>query len=153
MNTISEPLSDQVFHLFLALQHHTRRYARKLLDESGLTPRDFSVLRYLFETSAATVGQIQAFIHKSASTTSTLIAQLEEKGYLTRTRSPEDNRVVIVKLTALGQAFAQNTPLGGMPLLRRKLSRLSEERLTEIESVLQEMMMLMEMDEDDAQVE
>ncbi len=60
---------------------------------------------------------------------------------------------MIVKLTALGQAFAQNTPLGGMPLLRRKLSRLSEERLTEIESVLQEMMLLMEMDEDDAQVE
>ena len=102
MNDTGEPLSDQVFHRFLALQHFLRRHTRQLIDERGLTPRDLSVLRYLLESESATVGQVQAFMHKSPSTTSSLISQLEEKGYVTRTRSQQDNRVVIVELTPAG---------------------------------------------------
>jgi len=147
MNELQESYSDQVFHLFLSLQHHSRRYARKLLDESRLSPRDLSVLRYLLETGSATVGQVQAYVHKSPSTTSTLIAQLEEKGYVTRTRSQEDNRIVNVEPTPLGQEFARNTPLGGLPLLRSRLSQLSEGRLAEIEGVLEEIIQLMEVAE------
>lgn len=138
-----ESLSDQVFHRFLSLQHHSRRYARQLLDERGLTPRDFSVLRYLMESGPASVGQVQAYVHKSPSTTSTLVAQLEDKGYLTRTRSREDNRVVIVALTPLGRDLAETTPLGGLPLLRRRLDRLDPQRLAQIDSVLAELMDLM----------
>jgi MarR family transcriptional regulator, organic hydroperoxide resistance regulator len=137
-------LSDQVFHRFLALQHYLRRYARSLIDERGLTPRDLSVLRYLLESEPATVGQVQAYVHKSPSTTSSLIAQLEEKGHVTRTRSQKDNRVVIVELTSTGREIAENMPLGGLPLLRRRLGNLSEERLSEIDGVLAEIMQLME---------
>ena len=139
-----EFFSDQVFHHLLGLIHHTRRYERKMIDERCLTPRDFSVLRYLRETESATVGQVQVYLHKSPSTISALIAQLEKKGYVTRTRSLEDNRVVIVELTPLGQEIAENTPLGGLPLLRRRLSQLEDDRLEEIDSVLTEIMQLME---------
>jgi len=144
MDDGQEPLSDQVFHRFLALQRALRRHARQLLDEQGLTPRDLSVLRYLLESAPATVGQVQAFTHKSPSTTSSLVAQLEDKGYVTRTRSQEDNRVVLVELTSEGQEIAEKTPLGGLPLLRRRLARLPEERLSEIDGVLNEIMDLME---------
>lgn len=89
------------------------------------------------------MGQVQAFIHKSPSTTSSLIAQLEEKGHVTRTRSRRDNRVVIVELTSSGRQIAENTPLGGMPLLRRRLGTLPKQRLTEIDGVLDEIMQLM----------
>ena len=144
MDDAQEPLSDQVFHRFLALQRALRRHARQLLDEQGLTPRDLSVLRYLLESAPATVGQVQAFTHKSPSTTSSLVAQLEEKGYVTRTRSHEDNRVVLVELTSAGQEVAENTPLGGLPLLRRRMASLPQERLREIDGVLTEIMDLME---------
>jgi DNA-binding MarR family transcriptional regulator len=75
---------------------------------------------------------------------SSLIAQLEEKGYVTRTRSHRDNRVVIVELTPVGQEIAENTPLGGLPLLRRRLARLSQERLSEMNDVLDEITHLTE---------
>ena len=122
----------------------TRQHGRKMINERGIKPREFSVLRQLSDSGAAAVGQIQAFLHNSPSTTSTLIAQLEEKGYVARTRSGEDNRVVIVKLTPLGQQVAESTPLGGLPLLRRRLSQLDDARLEEIDSVLTEIMQLME---------
>ncbi|MFC2023436.1 MarR family winged helix-turn-helix transcriptional regulator [Chloroflexota bacterium] len=114
------------------------------MDERGLTPRDLSVLRYLLETESATVGRVRAFMHTSPSTASTLIAQLEAKGYLTRTRSPHDNRVVIVELTPVGLQLAGDTPLGGLPLLRRRLANLPPERLAEIDGVLLEITGLME---------
>jgi DNA-binding MarR family transcriptional regulator len=143
-NKGSEPLSDQVFHRVLTLQQSSRKHARQLIDERNLSPRDFSVLRYLMETSSASVGQIQAFVHKSPSTTSSLIAQLEEKGFLTRTRSELDNRVVMVALTDKGQELAVTTPLRGLPLLRRRLRTRQESRLMEMLSVLDEILQLMD---------
>ncbi len=141
-----EPFSDQVFHRFLALMRQKRQYARQIETEQGIKPRDFSVLRFLLEVGPATIGQIQTFLHHSPSTTSALVAQLEEAGYVTRSRSESDNRVVIVSLTAVGLQIAEQAPFGGLPLLRRRLSRLTEERLGEIDSVLAELMQLMESD-------
>jgi len=139
-----EPLSDQIFHQFLALLRQRRQYARQIESERGIKPRDFSVLRFLWESGPATVSQVQAFLHNSASTASALIAQLEEAGYVSRSRSSEDNRVVIVSLTAVGQEVAEQAPFGGLPLLRRRLAHLPEARLQEIGGVLAELMQLME---------
>lgn len=142
-----EPLSDQVFHQFLALLRHKRQYARQIEHERGIKPRDFSVLRFLLESGRATVSQVGAFLHNSASTTSTLIAQLEEAGYVTRSRSESDNRVVIVTLTPAGEEIAAQAPFGGLPLLRRRLSKLPDERLHQINDVLAQLIQLMEVPE------
>ena len=147
MNDIPEPLSDQVFHQFLSILHYSRRYARQMQDERGIKPREFAVLRFLLETSPATVGQVQAYLHQSASTVSMLIARLEELNMLTRTRSQADQRVVEVELTVKGRELAEATPLGGLPLLRQRLGGLPEERLLEIQHVLTEIMQLMEVTE------
>jgi len=135
--------ADQVFHQFLDLMRFQRQYARQIIDEQGIKPRDLSVLRFFLETGPATVGQAQAYLHKSASTTSALIASLEKEGYVTRSRSQEDNRVVIVELTAAGQDMIDNTPLGGLPLLRRNMRQLPAERLQQINNVLTEIMQMM----------
>ncbi len=148
MTPIDEPLSDQAFHHLLAINHIARQHARRLVDEQGIRPRDHSVLYYLLENHEATVGQLQQFLHNSPSTTSALIAKLEDDGFVTRTRSAEDNRVVIVALTPAGAERAQNTPLAGLPLLRRQLSALPAARQAEINDVLAEIHALMG-DEDD----
>lgn len=148
--TINDPdelLADKAFHKFLSLFRFLRKYARQM-DSRGISPRHFSVLRFLLESGAATVGEVQAYLYRSPSTTSTLVAQLEEAGYVTRTRSREDNRVVIVELTPAGREIAAETPLGGLPLLRRRLKTLPEERLRLIDEALAEIMQLMEVPED-----
>ena len=144
MNDTIEHDSDQVFHRFLSLLRFTRQHSRQMIAEQGIRPREFSVLRFLWEFGPATVGQVQAFLHMSASTTSALVAQLEKVNYVTRTRSLEDNRVVIVELTPSGRDKAGSTPFGGLPLLRRRLGKLPEERLVQISAVLEEIQHLME---------
>jgi DNA-binding MarR family transcriptional regulator len=144
MPDFQAPISDQVFHKFLSLLRFTRCEDRRLIDVSGMKPRDFSVLRFLLDFGPASVGQVQTYIQKSLSTVSTLISDLEDKGFLSRVRSDEDNRVVNVVLTQSGRIVAKKTPMQGLPLLRRKLGRLPEKRLLEIDRVLNEIRTLME---------
>jgi DNA-binding MarR family transcriptional regulator len=143
MDSNDHTLSDKAFRRILALLRLSRQHARQLIDERGIKPRQFSVLRFLLDSGPVSVGQVQNFVQNSPSTTSALISQLEESGYVTRTRSSDDNRVVIVELTDLGRDLAQTTPLVGLPLLRRRLRGLPQERLVEIDDVLQEIMRLM----------
>jgi DNA-binding MarR family transcriptional regulator len=140
----NEPLSDQAFHRLLAITRIARQHARQLSSEQGLQPREQSVLHYLLENDDVTIGRLQQYLHKSPSTTSVLVAKLEDAGFVSRTRSPEDNRVVIVALTAQGRSLAQQTPLAGFPLLRRQLAALPETRQAEMNDVLAEILTLIE---------
>ena len=139
----NDPLSDQVFHQLLALMRQQRQYARKIVDEQGIKPRDMSVLRFLSEQESVTVSQVQRYIHHSPSTTSTMLAKLEKDGYVTRTRSQRDNRVVLVTLTDAGRGLLTRLPLGGLPLLRRELESFPPDRPAEMLGVLQEIQQLM----------
>ena len=120
MNDSGETISSEAFHRLLKLLRYLRRHRHQMKGQ-GISPRDYSVLRFLHESGSATVGEVQAYLHSSASTASTLIAQLDGAGYVTRTRSNVDNRVVIVDLTPAGREIALQTPLAGLPLLRRRL--------------------------------
>lgn len=139
-----EPLSETVFHQLLDLIRFHRQHRRQMIDAKGITLRELSVIGFVGEHGAVKISDIQDFIHHSPSTTSTLVAKLEEVGYVTRQRSKTDRRVVNVTLTPAGESLLEATPLSGMPLLRRNLERLSAERLTEMSSVLEEIRALMQ---------
>jgi DNA-binding MarR family transcriptional regulator len=143
MNDTPDSVSREAFHRLLLLFRYLRQHARQMKGQ-GISPRDFSVLRFLLESGPATIGGVQDFIYRSASTASALVDKLEGRGYVTRTRSETDNRVVIVELTPAGRDVALCTPLQGLPLLRRKLDALPRERLTVINTALGEIMQLME---------
>lgn len=146
MPVSNDELSREAFRRFLVLFRFLRMEGRRI-NSQGIKPRQFAVLRFLHESGPATVGEVQEHIFLSPSATSTLIGHLEEAGYVTRTRSREDNRVVIVALTAPGRDIAQTTPLAGLPLLRRRLRTLPEDRLQVINEALADIMDLMEVTE------
>lgn len=146
MPTDHQALANATIHKFLTINRFLRQYARQM-DEGGIHPRAFSVLRYLTEQEAVTVGAVQEYLYCSASVASAVISKLEEGGYVTRTRSRTDNRVVIVEPTAAGRALAATTPLGGIALLRRRLPTLTPERLARLHDALDDIMEMMEVPE------
>jgi len=143
LSTPQHPLASEALHKFLLIHRHLRQYARQM-DDQGIRPRQFAVLRFLLEQGTATIGDIQAHLYTSLSTASTLVTQLEDAGYVTRTRSEDDNRVVLVRLTPEGSTLAEGMPMGGIALLRRRLDSLPEDRLRQIDEALGEIMRLME---------
>ena len=148
MDQSTEVLANEAIHKFLILNRYLRQYARQMTAQ-GVSPREFSILRFLMESGPATVGQVQEYLYCSASVASTVIGKLEDAGYLTRTRSVDDNRVVNVELTATGREVAQENPLGGIVLLRRRLPTLSSARLQTINAALADIMQLMEVNENE----
>jgi DNA-binding MarR family transcriptional regulator len=136
-------LASEALHKFLLIHRHLRQIARQM-DDQGIRPRQFAVLRFLLEQGSATIGEVQEHLYTSLSTASTVISQLEDAGYVTRTRSEDDNRVVIVELTPAGSDVAHNTSMGGIALLRRRLDSLSDDQIHIIDKAMSEIMRLME---------
>jgi DNA-binding MarR family transcriptional regulator len=143
MDDSANTVSSEAFGRLLRLLRYLRQHRHQMKDQ-GISPRDYSVLRFLHESGSATVGEVQAYLHSSPSTASTLIAQLDAAGYVTRTRSNVDNRVVIVDLTPEGREVALRTPLAGLPLLRRQLGTLPKEQLLLVNEALGEILQLLE---------
>jgi len=141
-----ETLASEALHKFLLIHRHLRQMSRNV-DKAGMRGRQLAVLQYLNEQGSATVGDIQDYIYTSASTASTLISQLEDGGHVVRTRSTEDNRVVIIEITTSGRNLAQTTAIAGIGLLRRRLPTLSDERLHVINEALTDIIDLMEVSE------
>ena len=139
-------LSSEALHKFLMIHRHLRQMARNT-NKQGIRGRHIAVLQYLQEQGTVTVSDIQDYIYTSASTASTLIKQLEDAGHVIRTRSEEDNRVVIIELTESGRELAQTTEIAGIGLLRRRLPDLSDEQLAVINQALGDIMEMMEVTE------
>jgi MarR family 2-MHQ and catechol resistance regulon transcriptional repressor len=145
MTEQSNVLYTAVTHKFLTIYRHIRRYGRQMQQE-GISGRKLSALRFLLEAGPCTVGQLRDYLYVSDSSTSELIARLQEKGLVTRHRSDEDNRVVVVALTPTGSGVAQRTQLGGLSLLRERFKALPAERLAVIDEAMTDIMHLLEID-------
>ena len=146
MTTPKDQLAATALHKFLRIYRHLRQHHRQM-DRYGIRPRLASVLRFLTECDSATVSEIQSYLYTSPSTASSVISQLENAGYVTRTRAPDDNRVVRVTITPAGTTIAQRTPVGGIGLLRQRLVDLPDDRLRQIDTALADLMRLMEVQE------
>ena len=143
VNDPNKQLTKEAVKRFLQLNRHMRQAARQITSH-GIRPRDFSILSHIQETGSLTVGEIQEYILSSPSTASTVVAKLEGDGYVTRTRSKEDHRVVFVELTDAGRELAVRTPMQGVPLLRRRLEALPEDDIRRIHDALGDILRLME---------
>ena len=133
--TETDGLYWETIQEFFSLYRYLRHYGWQMQQE-GISGRKISTLRYLVEAGPLAVGQLSAYLCISDSSTSTTIADLKKRGYVTRTRSPDDNRVVMVEITDQGRALVERTPLGGIPLLREALKTLSPERLSLVHEAL-----------------
>ena len=145
MENPTQGLYTKTIQQFLTVYRHLRRYSRQLHQE-GISGRKLSALRYLHEVGPRTVGQMRDYLYISDSGASELIARLEKKGFVTRTRSDVDNRVVIVDLTPAGRELAQEPPRGGISLLRERLKTLPQERLSVVNEAMTEILTLLEID-------
>ena len=138
-------LYGETIHSFLRLHRYLRRYSRQIRDE-GISGRKMSALRHLLDSGPRTVGQLSDYHDISDSSASEMVAQLCRLGYVTRTRSELDHRVVLVDLTVQGREFAERAPLGGIPLLRERLRGLPAERLSIVRGALGDLLHLLEID-------
>ncbi|MHA6574221.1 MarR family winged helix-turn-helix transcriptional regulator [Pseudomonas yamanorum] len=78
---------------------------KPLLQALGLTYPQYLAMMVLWEEDGLTVGEISNRLLTDPGSLTPLLKRLEAEGLLSRTRSREDERVVVVELTDAGRAL------------------------------------------------
>ena len=77
------------------------------LKSLGLTYTQYIVFLVLWERDGCTVGELCEKLMLDNGTISPLLKKMQEAGYIQRTRSPSDDRVVVITLTEAGRALQE----------------------------------------------
>ena len=98
-------LANQLcFPLYAASRHVVGLYTPHL-KHLGLTYTQYIAFLVLWEKDGCTVGELCERLMLDNGTISPLLKKMQEAGYIRRTRSPADDRVVVVTLTEAGRAL------------------------------------------------
>lgn len=97
--------------------------------ENILTPKQASVLDHLDTEETVSLNGLARHMGVTPATMCVMVDRLEELGYMTRTRSEEDRRVVRLRLTAAGLKLREAQSVLDAGRVRGMLSMLSAEEL------------------------
>ena len=92
------------FPLYACAREVVKKY-KPFLDDIDLTYTQYVTMMVLWEKTTVTSKEIGERLHLDSGTLTPVIKKLAEKGLVTRARSPEDERNLVVTLTDAGLAL------------------------------------------------
>ncbi len=100
-------LENQIcFPLYACSKEIIKAY-KPYLDELDLTYTQYITMMVMWEHKELRVKEVGKFLYLDSSTLTPLLKRLEEKGYVTRRRSTQDERDLIVSVTVQGEALRE----------------------------------------------
>jgi len=106
-DNITMKLENQLcFPLYAAARSVTGLYT-PWLKQLGLTYTQYITFLVLWEKDGIPVGEICEKLMLDNGTVSPLLKKMENAGYITRSRSAEDDRVVVITLTEQGREMQE----------------------------------------------
>ena len=94
------------FPLYACAKEVVKAY-KPYLDELDLTYTQYITMMVMWEHKELRVKDVGKHLYLDSSTLTPLLKRLEEKGYVTRRRSTEDERDLIVTITDKGEALKE----------------------------------------------
>ena len=100
-------LENQIcFPIYACAKEVTKAY-KPFLDELDLTYTQYITMMVMWEHKELKVWEVGKYLYLDSGTLTPLLKRLEEKGYVTRRRSAEDERDLIVTITEQGEALKE----------------------------------------------
>jgi DNA-binding MarR family transcriptional regulator len=128
-----ESILLSVRKIMRAIDMHSSYLARQF----GLTSPQLICMKRLSEEKEITPGGLAKEVHLSHATVTGIIGRLEKKGLVQRTRSTEDGRSYLIRLTESGLSMIKSSPSMLQDQFMHELSKLAEWEKTMILSSLQ----------------
>ena len=129
------------FPLYACSRHMIRLY-KPYLDRLELTYTQYITMMVLWEKRSVTVKELGTALYLDSGTLTPLLKKLEEKGLVTRRRSEEDERNLIVGITDKGEALREQAL--GIPEEMTKCVNLEGEEIPEMYRMLYKMLEFVE---------
>ena len=98
--------SQLCFPLYAASREIIKKYT-PLLNELDLTYTQYVAMMVMWEEKAINVKDLGNKLYLDSGTLTPLLKNLETKGYVSRQRSKEDERVLLVSITEKGEALKE----------------------------------------------
>lgn len=100
-------LENQIcFPVYAASRLITRLY-QPMLEELELTYPQYLVMLLLWEKDHRNVSDLSKCLYLESNTLTPLLKRMEQAGFIQRSRSSEDERVVLISLTKTGAALKE----------------------------------------------
>jgi DNA-binding MarR family transcriptional regulator len=112
--------------------------SKKIQKEYGVSIPQLMCLDYLGNKTnyRSTQGSIARYLNLNSSTMSGIIDRLELKGFVARLPNPDDKRTVYISLTSKGSRLLDNSPQLLHHQLSKRLEKLPENKIREINEAL-----------------
>lgn len=123
---------DQILETVIYLYTESRRITKELARRASLTGPQLTVLKMLEGVGDLSLSDLSDRIRAQNSTVTGIIDRMEREGLVMRARSPEDRRVVHIKLTEKGARIAKDIPVQPMVIFRSALESLSASEMREL---------------------
>ncbi|MBO6162734.1 MAG: MarR family transcriptional regulator [Eubacterium sp.] len=94
------------FPLYACSKEIVRRY-KPFLDELDLTYTQYIAMMVMWEKKKTNVKELGECLYLDSGTLTPMLKKLEQKGYLTRRRSTEDERNLMVEITEDGEKLRE----------------------------------------------
>jgi DNA-binding MarR family transcriptional regulator len=130
--------------LFRIIFKSANRHFHEIEKAAGIGGASLWALAEIAESSSLTVSGLANAMSLHQSTTSNLLEKLEDGGYILRTRSAEDRRVVYLSLTDRGRDVLNRAPPPYRGILPDALMKLKPDSLMQLNSLLLELLCGME---------
>jgi len=119
-------LGDQLCFAVYSTAHAFNRFYKPLLERLGLTYPQYLVMLVLWERDGIPVKDIGERLFLDSGTLTPLLKRMEGMGLVKRTRSTEDERQVLVALTAQGRELKEKARTLPQSILAAAQCSLSE---------------------------
>lgn len=121
------------FPLYVAAKEVVKKY-KPYLDEIDLTYTQYITMMIMWDKKQINVKQLGECLYLDSGTLTPLLKKLEAKGYVTRERSTDDERNLIVSITDSGEALKEKAAL--VPVQMQGCIDLSVEETTQLYTLL-----------------
>jgi len=143
----AQQLAHLIVHRYLVLHRYHRRASHQLRKRLGISGRQAAILHYLVAEGTGTAREISRYLYVRDATVSPMLEVMERAGWITRRRCEQDARKWMIEPTDRGREMAAQAPLTMLETLRVRLPDLPERELLAIDTALQRLIEIAEIDE------
>ncbi|MDN3693475.1 MarR family transcriptional regulator [Chryseobacterium tructae] len=131
-------LSEHLCFKTYAVSRYITGVYKPYLDTISLTYPQYLVMLVLWENGEVNIGKIGEYLHLDNGTLTPLLKRMEKNGLLNRTRSQDDERVVLINLTENGKSLKDKAK--HIPEAVQSCFHLDEEKKEQLMSGLDEIL-------------
>lgn len=136
MNDMLKLRNQLCFPLYACAKEVVRQYT-PLLEPLGLTYTQYIAMMVLWEHKSISIKDIGKLLYLDSGTLTPMLKKMEKTGLITRSRSKEDERVVIITITQKGEELHEVA--GEIPLKMSQCVKIDSEEAQQLYTLLNKM--------------